>query len=249
MVKTQLGIIPARFASTRFPGKPLTDLCGKPMVEWVWLRAARALGRENVIVATEDARIATVAEKFGARVALTSPAHTSGTDRIAEVAQANPADIYINIQGDEPLLPAQAIADATALVSSGRFEMATAALPLRTSEELIDPSVVKVIVDAHDRSVVFSRFPIPYSRGNVPSSGPFVPLRHVGLYVYTAETLRRFTSLPPSPWELAESLEQLRALEAGIAIGVARTDFTHVSVDHPQDAQKIAGHPEWLRLV
>lgn len=231
-----LTIIPARFASTRLPGKPLADIHGKPMIQWVYERACLARGISDTLVATDDHRVFQAVQAFGGRVVMTSAHHSSGTDRIAEVADQFPADIYVNVQGDEPLIVPEVIEKAVELVRSGRFSMGTVMTQLKSSQELHDPSVVKVIADRDQRAIYFSRHPIPYSRGSEPVSGqPFVSLRHVGLYVYTREALLKFRSLGPSPLENAEMLEQLRALSEGIPIGVAEVEFVSVGVDTPED--------------
>lgn len=231
-----LTIIPARFASTRFPGKPLADIHGKPMIQWVYERACQARGISDTVVATDDLRIFQAVQAFGGRVVMTSPHHSSGTDRIAEVADQIPADVYVNVQGDEPLILPEVIEKAVELVRSGRFSIGTVMTPLKSAQELHDPSVVKVITDQNQRAIYFSRHPIPYSRGVEPALGqPFASLRHVGLYVYSREALLRFRSLAPSSLEKGEMLEQLRALSEGIPIGVAEVDFISVGVDTPED--------------
>ncbi len=171
---------------------------------------------------------------------MTSTEIQSGTDRMAAVADQISADIYVNVQGDEPLIEPAAIEKGLELVSSGRFPMGTVMVPLRNEQELEDLSVVKVIADRTGRAIYFSRLPIPYSRGPRPDAGePFVCMRHVGLYVYRRETLMRFRSLPPAPLERAEVLEQLRALADGIPIGIAEVNFTSIGVDTPEDLEKV----------
>jgi 3-deoxy-manno-octulosonate cytidylyltransferase (CMP-KDO synthetase) len=238
-----VAVIPSRFASTRLPGKPLSDIHGKPMVQWVYERARAARGLDAVIVATDDERVASAVRKFGGQVAMTAPELPSGTDRVAAVAAKHAADIYVNIQGDEPLMDPRAIEAAVELVRSGRFPMATVMTPLRSAEELANPAVVKVIADRTGRALYFSRHPIPYSRQAAPGPGePFACRRHVGLYVYARETLRRLTQLPPSPLERGESLEQLRAMEDGIPIGIAEVDFVSIGVDTPEELEKVRRH-------
>jgi 3-deoxy-D-manno-octulosonate cytidylyltransferase len=232
-------VIPARFGSTRLHAKPLADIGGKPMIQWVYERSKKARGVKGVVVATDDERIVSAVRAFGGEVLMTSPEIQSGTDRVAAVAREIPADIYVNVQGDEPLIEARAIEAAIELVASGRFPLATVMTPLKTVEELRDPSVVKVIADRQDRAIYFSRHPIPYSRGPVPEKAPFACMRHVGLYVYRAETLREFTRLPPSALEKAEVLEQLRAMDHGIPIGIKEVDFTSIGVDTAEDLEKV----------
>jgi len=238
-----LAIIPARYASTRFPGKPLADIHGKPMIQWVYERTLKARGIDRAVVATDDERIAAVVRGFGGEVVMTSSDLASGTDRVAAVADVMPAKVYVNVQGDEPMIDPQAIELATELVRSGRFPMGTAMTPLRSTEELHEPTVVKVIADRTGRAIYFSRLPIPYSRGPEPSSGQgFVGMRHVGIYVYDHATLMRFRSLTHSRLEAAEVLEQLRALEDGIPIGIAEVNFTSIGVDTPADLEKVRQH-------
>jgi len=219
--------IPARFGSTRLPGKPLLPIAGMPMVLHV-ARRALAAGAREVVVATDDARIEAALEGCGVRVAMTRVDHASGSDRLAEVAaQLGWADdtIVVNLQGDEPLAPASGIlAVAQALVEDDA-PMATLATPLASSEELFDPNVVKLVRRADSRALYFSRAPLPWprdafarDRATLPGDVPF--LRHIGIYAYRAGFLRRFTQLAPTPLERAESLEQLRALEHGHAIAV-----------------------------
>lgn len=209
------------------------------MIQWVYERARQAKGLDRVIVATDDARIQKAVESFGGEARMTSPELPSGTDRVAAVAREVPADVYINVQGDEPLMDPRAIEVAASLVTSGRFEMATVMTPLRDPEDLENRAVVKVIADRHDRAIYFSRFGIPYTRKPGPESGqPFACRRHVGLYAYARETLFRLQSLPVSPLELGESLEQLRAMENGIAIGIREVDFYSIGVDTPEELEK-----------
>ena len=235
-----VAVIPARYGATRLPGKPLADICGKPMIQWVYERVRQARGISRIIVATDDDRVMKAVKSFGGEAMMTSPELQSGTDRVAAVAEQVPADIYINIQGDEPLMDSAAIESALELVRSGQFSFGTAMTPLVSESELLDPSVVKVLVDRDKRAIYFSRHPIPYSRGPKPAPGqPFACQRHVGLYVYSRETLRRFRALPVSLIEQAEVLEQLRALEHGIALGVAQANFTSIGVDTPEDLEKV----------
>ncbi|MGK5082484.1 3-deoxy-manno-octulosonate cytidylyltransferase [Bdellovibrionota bacterium FG-1] len=235
-----LAVIPARYASVRLPGKPLALIHGKPMIQWVYERAKAARGLDRVVVATDDERVATVVRSFGGEAVMTSSDLQSGTDRVGAVADQIPADIYVNIQGDEPMMDPLAIEKAVDLVKSGRFPMGTAMTPLRDRRELHDSSVVKVISDSLGRSIYFSRLPIPYSRGAEPSAGEkFACMRHVGLYVYDRATLMKFRSLAPSAFEKGEILEQLRALEAGIPIGIAEVNFISVGVDTPEDLEKV----------
>ena len=236
-----IGIIPARFASTRFPGKPLALIAGKPLLQRVVERCQRASTLREVIVAADDERIRAVAARF-CRVEMTSPAHPSGTDRIAEVAQRCDCDGLVNIQGDEPLM------DPAVIDQVGRAltdcEMSTAATPLRDPAEYDNPNVVKVVVSAAGRALYFSRRTIPYLRDAAARSVPeqlaaFPFLKHLGIYGYRRETLLQLVRFPVSPLEAAEKLEQLRALEHGIPISVVQVAYESVGVDTPEDVARV----------
>ncbi len=236
-----LGIIPARYASTRFPGKPLALVAGKPLIQRVaeQCRQARSLG--EIIVATDDDRIATVARKF-CHVEMTRADHPSGSDRIAEVAARCPCDAVINVQGDEPLIDPAVIDGVAALLEAD--EMSTAATPIKSPAEYDNPNVVKVVVNAAGRALYFSRRTIPYVReaasGSVSEQLAAFPfLKHLGIYGYRRETLLRLVKFPVSPLEAAEKLEQLRALENGIQIAVVRVDYDSVGVDTPEDVKRV----------
>ncbi|MCU0782591.1 MAG: 3-deoxy-manno-octulosonate cytidylyltransferase [Verrucomicrobia bacterium] len=237
-----LGIIPARYASTRFPGKPLALIAGRPLIQRVieQCRKARSLG--EVIVATDDARIADVAKKF-CRVELTRADHPSGSDRIAEVAARYESDAVVNIQGDEPLIDSTVI-DAVA-VALKHSEMSTAVTLIKNLAEYDNPNVVKVVVNAAGRALYFSRRTIPYLREAAsPESirgqlAAFPFLKHLGIYGYRRETLLRLVKFPVSPLEQAEKLEQLRALENGIQIAVVRVEYDSVGVDVPEDVARV----------
>ena len=236
-----LGIIPARHASTRFPGKPLVLIAGKPLVQHVVERCQRARTIAEVIIATDDIRIRNVAQKF-CRVEMTSADHPSGTDRIAEVAARCDFDAVVNVQGDEPLIDPEVI-DAVALALA-REEMSTAATPITNLEDYDNPNVVKVVVSAAGRALYFSRRTIPYVRDAARSSvseqlAAFPFLKHLGIYGYRRETLLRLVRFPVSPLEAAEKLEQLRALENGIPIAVVKVDYDSVGVDTPDDVQRV----------
>ncbi len=241
-----LAVIPARYASVRLPAKPLADIHGKPMIQWVYERAKASRAVDRVIVATDDERILKAVQAFGGEAMMTSPEINSGTDRVAAIADHVDADVYVNIQGDEPLMETAAITAAVELVTSGRFQMGTAMTPMRDPEDLSNIAVVKVIADIDDRAIYFSRHPIPYSRGDAPKDivpdgqpSPFACRRHVGLYTYTKECLFRIRALPQSPWEKGEMLEQLRAMEDGIAIGIKEVDFLSIGVDTPDELEKV----------
>ncbi|MHB1307996.1 MAG: 3-deoxy-manno-octulosonate cytidylyltransferase [Limisphaerales bacterium] len=236
-----LGVIPARFASTRFPGKPLHLIAGRPLIQHVVERCRLAGTLAEVIVATDDERIAAVVRAF-CRVEMTRTDHPSGTDRIAEVMERVEADAVVNIQGDEPLIdPGVVDAVAGALAEAG---MSTAATPIRDAAEYDNPNVVKVVVSAAGRALYFSRRTIPYLREAASRSVPeqlaaFPFLKHLGLYGYRREILRQLVQLPVSRLEQAEKLEQLRALEHGIAIAVVPVEHDSVGVDVPADAERV----------
>src|SRR5271169_6807236 len=236
-----VGIIPARFASTRFPGKPLALIAGKPLLQHVVEQCRKAKSLTEVIVATDDTRIWEVTQNF-CRVEMTRPEHPSGSDRIAEVAERCECDAVVNIQGDEPLIEPSVIdAVANALAQN---EMSTAATRIKTPAEYDNPNVVKVVVNAAGRALYFSRRTIPYLReaatGSVSEQLAAFPfLKHLGLYGYRRETLLRLVRFPVSPLEAAEKLEQLRALENGIGIAVVRVDYESIGVDAPEDVAKV----------
>ncbi len=236
-----LGVIPARYASTRFPGKPLHPIAGKPLVQHVVERCKRAKSLSEVIVATDDSRIAEVARKF-CRVEMTSDQHPSGTDRIAEVVGRCDCDAAVNIQGDEPLIdPAVIDAVARALADAA---MSTAATPLRDAAEFDNPNVVKVVVNAAGRALYFSRRAIPFvrdaaSRPVAEHLAAFPFLKHLGLYGYRRDALLKLVRFPVGPLEAAEKLEQLRALENGIDIAVVRVFYESVGVDAPEDVGRV----------
>jgi 3-deoxy-manno-octulosonate cytidylyltransferase (CMP-KDO synthetase) len=235
-----VAIIPARFESSRFPGKPLALIAGRPMIEHVYLRAARARAIDRVLVATDDERIVRAVESFGGEAWMTRPDHRTGTDRIAEVAAQLSCDIVVNVQGDEPLIEPEMIDEVIApLAHDADLLMASLRHRTASADELADPNVVKVVVDRRDRALYFSRAPIPYEGAeNVPDTGPW---RHIGLYAYRRSFLPRFTALPSTPLERRERLEQLRALEHGIPIVVVETRHEAIGVDTPADLQRVAG--------
>ena len=232
-----IAIIPARWASTRFPGKPLVKLRGKPLVQHVWERASRAKRVGRIIIATDDMRIAEAAFDFGAEVALTSPKHPTGTDRLAEVVrQLKSASIILNVQGDEPdIAPSTIDRLAEALQDDPKLGMVTAANPLTDPADVQDPNVVKVVTDLAGRALYFSRSVIPHDRDG---RGGIKYLRHQGIYGYRRKVLLAFVKWKPTPLEQAEKLEQLRALEHGIAIGVIVVRRESVGVDVPGDVAK-----------
>jgi 3-deoxy-manno-octulosonate cytidylyltransferase (CMP-KDO synthetase) len=244
---TVVGMIPARYAATRLPGKVLADICGKPMLQHVYERACRAATVGQVVIATDDERIAEVARGFGARVEMTSPEHKSGTDRLAEVARGLDCDIVVNIQGDEPLIDPRIIdAAVQPLLDEAEVRMATLATQA-TAHEWAAASVVKVVCDGRGNALYFSRRQIPYFRLDDPAqesalAGDLVhpvsgcrPLKHIGLYVYRRDTLLWYAGLPRGVLEATESLEQLRVLENGCPIRVVEVDYSPIGVDTPED--------------
>jgi len=242
-----LAVLPSRYQSSRFPGKPLALIAGRPMIQWAWDAARAAAGVDAVVVATDDARIRAVVEGFGGRVAMTDPDLPSGTDRVAAAAASLPGfDLILNLQGDEPTMHPETIAALVAMMRADpELPMGTASCPFSSAEELFNPNIVKVVTDNAGRALYFSRSPIPYIRNSQVFQLDFRPWlapeqlalfqRHLGLYAYRPEALRRFTALPPQPLEQLEMLEQLRALAAGMAIGVARSAHLSLGVDVPAD--------------
>ena len=232
-----LAIIPARFQSTRLPGKPLLDIAGQPMIEHVYRRATAARTVDAVIVATDDQRIASAVERFGGVACMTSASHPSATDRAAEVAQQYPCAIVVNLQGDEPLLDPSVIdATVTLLLDDPAIGMGTASRPITSEAELANPHLVKVVTDREGCALYFSRAPIPFGRDR---SAVQLARAHIGLYVYRRETLLRLAALPPEPLEQIEALEQLRALAHGIRIKVAATAHESIGVDTADDLERV----------
>lgn len=230
-----LGVIPARMAATRLPGKPLLPIAGKPMVQWVWERSSRAKLLDDVIIATPDPEIVAACEAFGAAAVLTSPGHPTGTDRVAEAVQGRDADLVVNIQGDEPLTEPDALdALVGAMLESGDADMGSLMFELAGTDDASNPNLVKVVVDAAGYALYFSRSPIPYDRAGTS------PTRygHVGIYAWRRERLFEFAAMSRGTLEAAESLEQLRALEAGWKIRMVRTDFRPVGVDTQEDLER-----------
>ena len=234
---TIVAIIPARYESSRFPGKALADIGGHPMVEHVYRRALSARGVDQVIVATDDRRIAEAVSAFGGQVRMTSADHPSGTDRLAEVAAGLACDIVVNVQGDEPLIEPAMIEEALAAVAADPgLQMATLRRRIEDPAELQNPNVTKVVVDREGYALYFSRAPIPFIRAGCP---PAPAWRHVGLYVYRRECLLRLTALSPTALEQAEALEQLRALEYGIRIKAVETAHDSIGVDTLDDLARV----------
>lgn len=232
-----IAVIPARYHSTRLPGKALADIAGRPMIEHVYRRAELARSISRVIVATDDQRIADAVRGFGGRVSMTSPSHQSGTDRLAEVATTLDAEIIVNVQGDEPLIEPQMIDEAVApFASNPSLMMSTLRKRITDPADLANPNVTKVVVDRDGYAMYFSRAPIPFVRDGAPAATAW---RHVGLYVYRRDCLLRLAQLPPTDLERSEALEQLRALEHGIRIQAVETQFDSIGVDTPEDLERV----------
>ncbi len=241
-------IIPARYASSRLPGKPLSDIAGKPMVQHVYERACES-GAESVTIATDDARIQSAAEAFDARVCMTSDRHQSGTDRLQEVvAQLKLPDeaIVVNVQGDEPLIPAAVINQVAAnLAADEKASVATLCEPIESVEDFCNPNIVKVVTDTNGRALYFSRAPIPYPRDAFAGEGSALPeglsaRRHIGIYAYRVGLLHRFVSWAQAPLERFESLEQLRVMWQGEVIHVAEAcEAVPGGVDTEADLERV----------
>ncbi len=244
------GIIPARYASTRFPGKPLVKLDGKSMVECVYRRASQAF--DTVAVATDDDRIAAEVQRFGGCVVMTSPAHRSGTDRCAEALAlmqeelGEKADVVVNVQGDEPFVDPALLGRLAACFDDNATQVATVVKEFDRTEDLFNPNNVKAVITNAGRAIYFSRSPIPYVRGHAQDKwlGKHTFYWHLGLYAYRAEALKRLTQLPPSSLEIAESLEQNRWLENDFYIKVIQTHGETIAIDTPED---LAYAQQWMK--
>jgi 3-deoxy-manno-octulosonate cytidylyltransferase (CMP-KDO synthetase) len=235
-----LGVIPARYSSTRFKGKVIAPLAGKPLVVHVYERALQARYVSKAIIATDDERVCEAVRPFGTDVVMTRPDHPSGTDRIAEAVSDLDADIIVNIQGDEPLIDPRVI-DATIqpLLDDPEIPMSTARCLIPDQESVDNPNVVKVVCDARGRALYFSRWPLPYVRGETPSAAFGCYWQHIGLYVYRRDFLLEYACMAPTPLEQLESLEQLRALENGYPIAVVDTEYVSVGVDTREDLKRV----------
>jgi 3-deoxy-manno-octulosonate cytidylyltransferase (CMP-KDO synthetase) len=230
-------VIPARFSSTRFPGKVIVCETGKPLVQHVVERAGSARRISDVIVAADDERIADALRPYGTRCVMTSPEHASGTDRVAEVAWSVSGSIIVNVQGDEPEIEPQTIDALVERLEIGGGEMATAATPMPASADAADPNLVKVVIDLEGKALYFSRFPIPFCRDRAGPSRPAYYL-HQGIYAYRREFLLELASWPPTPLELSEKLEQLRVLEHGRSIEVIVTPRAVHGIDTPRQYEE-----------
>lgn len=237
-----IGIIPARFASTRFPGKPLVDIAGKSMIQRVYEQALKAKSLSKVVIATDDERIADEVQRFGGEFVFTSSQHQSGTDRCAEVIDKIPGfDIVINIQGDEPFIEPSQIDLLASCFIENKVQLATLIKPIQSQESIYNPNSPKVVIDVNGRAMYFSRSPIPFIRNGDPGvwAEKHQFYKHIGIYGYRTESLNEITKLPPSSLEIAESLEQLRWIENGFYIQTKVTDLETVAIDTPEDLLKL----------
>jgi 3-deoxy-manno-octulosonate cytidylyltransferase (CMP-KDO synthetase) len=231
-------VIPARYGSSRFPGKPLALIAKKPLIHHVYERVQAARGVTQVIIATDDARIQTAVQGFGGHAVLTPTELRTGSDRVAYVARQVPADIYINLQGDEIPLSAGLLDDLLGPFAASDAEVGTLKCTLTSEEQLLDSNVVKVVTDQHGYAVYFSRSPIPYLRDRRPTQTCLIPglhWKHLGIYAYTSAALARFAELPTGSLEASEQLEQLRLLEARVGIRVWETKHASIRIDTPAD--------------
>ena len=237
-----IGIIPARYASTRFPGKPLVDIAGNTMIQRVYEQASKAESLSKVVVATDDVRIADEVKRFGGEFIFTSTNHQSGTDRCAEVIETLPGyDIVINIQGDEPFIEPAQIELLASCFTEEKVQLATLIKSIQSQESVYNPNSPKVVIDVNGRAMYFSRSPIPFIRNGEPGvwAEKHQFYKHIGIYGYRTESLKAITKLPPSSLEIAESLEQLRWIENGFYIQTKVTDLETVAIDTPEDLLKL----------
>lgn len=246
-----VAIIPARWASTRFPGKPLAQIQNKPMIQWVVEQAQKASRISEVIVATDDIRIVEAVHGFGGKAVMTSPDHATGSDRIAEVASGLKCDIVVNVQGDEPLIPPQNIDQVVdTLEKDPSLNVANLMMAINDPDEIADPHVVKVVADQKGRALYFSRSPIPFHRDEWESGSPedlskskdkgmTQVYKHIGLYAYTRSFVLELSRMAPTPLEQLEKLEQLRILEHGIPIQIGITEQPSMGVDHSEDLERV----------
>ena len=244
-----IGVIPARYESSRFQGKPLADICGKPMIWWVYQHASQVKYFNELYVATDDQRIYDACAKYDMKCIMTSTSHRTGTDRIGEVAEKIPADLYVNIQGDEPFIQQSQIETVCRCFEDADTQIATLGKPFTAEQPLSaleNPNSPKLVVDNRGYALYFSRSIIPFLRGidREQWMGKFPFMKHIGLYAYRTEVLHEITQLPQSSLELAESLEQLRWLQNGYRIKVGTTEIETVGIDTPEDLERAE---EWLK--
>ena len=236
--KNVLVVVPARYASVRFPGKPLAQIAGRPMIQHVVERLREAATAPRIVVATEDQRIKDAVTSFGGEAIMTRADHRTGTDRVAEVAIHIPADIYVNVQGDEPLIDSATVDAVIQVLSDDAMHIATPCAAITLPNEIMDPNVVKVVRDFDGNGLYFSRAPIPWVR-DTSAKVAAQHWKHIGMYGYRRDALLEFPTLPPGDLERIEQLEQLRWLENGFHIGVVETDYDGISVDVPADIEKV----------
>lgn len=243
-----LAVIPARYQSSRFPGKPLVEISGKPMLQHVWERVSSITSIKKVVIATDDTRIAEVAQSFGATVVMTSALHPSGTDRVWEVACQHPEfDWILNVQGDEPFIPPGYLQLLTQKTEKSlEADILTLVTPIHTLEEWHNPNCVKTVLSHNGQALYFSRTPIPYNR-NQPEELPQVSYRHLGVYLYRYAALAQVVSVPPTFLEETEKLEQLRALAIGLRIDALSVDTAPIGVDTPEDLERLTKNSSSLR--
>lgn len=235
-----IGVIPARYQSSRLPGKPLADICGKPMIQWVYENTVKSGLFDRIYVATDDQRIFDCVKGFAGEPLMTSTTHRCGTDRLAEcvdILSLTDEDIIFNIQGDEPLISTQALLDLYSAFEDKTVYMASLKKRIEKKDELMNPNVVKVITDINHDAIYFSRFCLPYER-NGQSTKHF---KHIGLYGYKVWFLKKFSKLPPTELEIAESLEQLRVIENGYKIRIRETNYQTIGVDTPEQLKQVEG--------
>jgi 3-deoxy-manno-octulosonate cytidylyltransferase (CMP-KDO synthetase) len=234
-----LAVIPARYASSRFPGKPLATIAGRPMIQHVVERVKRAQNVSRVVVATDEKSIKDAVEAFGGEAVLTRHDHATGTDRVAEVALHETAEIYVNVQGDEPLIdPGTIDSVVSAMLEDETMQIGTPCTAIDQPNDIMDPNIVKVVRDFESNALYFSRAPIPWVRER-SAAGDVRHWKHLGLYAFRREVLVEYPTLPPGELERIEQLEQLRWLENGFVIGVVETDYDAVSVDVPSDIERV----------
>lgn len=231
-----VGVIPARYQSSRFPGKPLAEICGKPMIWWVYQQCMKVKDFSEILVATDDFRIKEACKKFGMSVVMTSEKHQTGSDRVAEVAEKIEGDLFVNVQGDEPLIDPEMIREVIHIFDDKNVYFGTLKKQITDEEEICANSTVKVVTDDHDDALYFSRSVIPSNSKGGKKARVF---RHVGIYAYTRDFLMKFHSLGQSELEVGEGIEPLRALQAGYKIRVGETQYESVGVDYPEHIKKV----------
>lgn len=241
-----IGVIPARYASSRFPGKPLADICGKPMIWWTYHQAKKVKEIDEVYVATDDDRIKAVCEEYNMNVVMTSNEHQTGTDRIAEVAEKVEADIVLNIQGDEPVIEPLMISELIKMFDDEKVYFATLKSKLTDENDIKNTSVVKVVSDLQDKVMFFSRSVIP---SNTKTNANIPTFRHIGLYGYTKEFLLKFAKLEKTPLEIGEDIEPIRALENGYSLYIKETNYNNISVDNAEDIDKVEKFINKMNLI